>query len=174
MKSWGPLIMTASFVAVGLLGSWTWVRQGESLLPLAQGGRARCLAQGGLQAQSEESPIGFILRHKAELGLSADQSEELEAINRRLEGLIASLRSKVQDVINELMALVQADRIDLNEAEAKIREYAALETELSIEKLRAVEKAKAVLRPEQLAKLKSSPLDNGGKGIVIPGRQRGI
>lgn len=174
MKWWGPVIVTVLFVAVGLLGSWTWARQVESCLPVDQGDRGQCAAQGGRRVQSEETPIAFILRHKAELGLSADQSEEIEAINVRLEGLIASLRSKVQKVIEELVALVKANRIDLNEAEAKIREYAALETELSVEKLRAVERAKAVLRPEQLAKLKVLPFEDGGKGIKELGRQRGI
>jgi len=100
--------------------------------------------------------------------------EEIEAINARLETLVGSLMPKVQKAIDDLMALLKADRVDLAAAEAKIREYAALETELSIEKLKAVERAKTLLRPEQLAKLKALPLDDGGKGIVSPGRQRGI
>ncbi len=77
-------------------------------------------------------------------------------------------------VINELRTLIQADRVDLVKAEAKIREHATLEVQLSIEKLRAIASAKAVLRPEQLAKLKALPLDDGERGIMGPRRQRGI
>lgn len=173
MKWWRSVIATGPFLAVGLLWSCGWA-QADSDLPIGQGAAGHSAVQGGRHVQSEETPVAFILRHKAELGLSADQSGEIEAINARLEGLITSLRPKIQDVINELMALVQAHRIDIAAAEEKIREYAALEVQLSIEKLRAVESAKAVLRPEQLAKLKALPLDDGGKGIVSPGRQRGI
>ena len=173
MKWWGPVIATAPFIAVGLIASCGWA-QADSDLPVAQG-VARCSAtQGWYRVQSGETPVAFILRHKAELNLSAEQSEEIEAINARLETLVGSLMPKVQKAIDDLMALLKADRVDLAAAEAKIREYAALETELSIEKLKAVERAKTLLRPEQLAKLKALPLDDGGKGIVSPGRQRGI
>lgn len=174
MKWWRSVIATGPFLAVGLLGSWTWAYRAESGLSVAKGVAQYSAAQAGLRVQSGETPITFILRHKAELGLSADQVEDIGVIHAKLEGLRGELRSKIQKAIDQLLELVDADPVDLTKAEAKIREYAALETQLSIEKLRAVESAKAVLRPEQLARLKALPLDNGGKGIMGLGRQRGI
>lgn len=164
----------AAFIMVGAPWIWTWAQPGAPGMPVSHGVMREGIPHGGRRVQSVETPIPFILRHKTELDLSAEQSEELETIDARLEGVIGSLRPRIVEVINELMALVQADRVDLVKVEAKIREYAALEIERSIETLRAVESAKAVLRPEQLAKLKALPFDNGGKSIMGRGRQRGI
>lgn len=174
MKSRWHIIVACSLVAVGPDGSLTWAGQGETLLLFAQQLMGRSGVQAASRIQSEDTPIAFILRHKGELNLSGGQLEEIETINGRLEELIRSLRQKVQKAIDELAELLKADRIDIAAAEEKIREYAALEVELSIGKLRAVESAKAVLRPDQLAKLKALPVDDGERSIVRPGLQRGI
>lgn len=154
------IVGAAAFIIVGVPGIQTYAQPDEPGMPMGYGVMEEGMPQGGRRVQSEENAIQFILRHKAELDLSAEQSAEIETIDTRLEGLIGSLRPRIVEVLNELMALVQADRVDMVKAEAKIREHAALEVQLSIGKLRAIASAKAVLRPEQLAKLKTLPLDD--------------
>lgn len=170
----GSIIGAAAFIMVGAPWIWTWAQPDESGMPMGYGVMEEGMPQSGRRVQSVETPIQFILHHKAELDLTAEQSAEIETIDARLQGLIESVRPRIQEIINELRTLVQADRVDLVKAEAKMREHAALEIQLSMETLRATESAKAVLRPEQFAKLKVLPLDDEGQDIRGPGRQRGI
>lgn len=175
----GSIIGAVAFIMiVGVPGIRTWAQPGEPGMPVGHRvmGESweRACRKVDVVSQSVENPIAFILRHKAELDLTAEQSAELETLDAKLQGLIESVRPRIQEIINELRTLIQADRVDLVKAEAKMREHAALEIQLSMETLRATENAKAVLRPEQFAKLKALPLDGGEQGITRPGRPRGI
>jgi Spy/CpxP family protein refolding chaperone len=54
-----------------------------------------------------------------------------------------------------LAPLVEADRADLARVEEQVKAIAQLQAELRLGRIRTVEQGKALLTPEQLAKLKT-------------------
>lgn len=103
--------------------------------------------------------IRMMLYHRIELGLSAGQVESLEnlrggfmrdAIRRTADRKIARL---------DLMALLRRDPtdpakpVDIARVEGKIREIEKMRADFQLERIRTLEAGKAVLTPDQRAKL---------------------
>lgn len=109
----------------------------------------------GSPSPAERPLISFMLEHRADLGLSAEQASRLEtlradftreAIRRDAEGRIAEM---------DLAALLDQDPLDLARVEAKLREVAQREADLRIARLRTIEQGKATLTLEQRTRLQS-------------------
>jgi Spy/CpxP family protein refolding chaperone len=111
---------------------------------------------GGPPPSPVERPlITFMLEHRAELGLGPEQVTRLEGL--RSDFARESIRRDADIRIAELdlAALLEREPLDLPKVEAKIREVARLHADLRVERIRTIEQGRAVLTPEQRAKLQA-------------------
>jgi Spy/CpxP family protein refolding chaperone len=95
----------------------------------------------------------LILSHRDKLGLSADQVRQLERLRDDFQR--ESIRKDADQRIAELdlERLLEGPSVDMARVEAKIREIEKLRADLRLARIRAVEKGKEQLTPEQRAKL---------------------
>jgi hypothetical protein len=108
----------------------------------------------GTGAGREERPlISLMLSHREKLGLSADQVRQLERLRDDFQR--ESIRKDADQRIAELdlERLLEGPSVDMARVEAKIREIEKLRADLRLARIRAVEKGKEQLTPEQRAKL---------------------
>jgi Spy/CpxP family protein refolding chaperone len=111
---------------------------------------------GGTPPALVERPlITFMLDHRAELGLGPEQVARLEGL--RSDFARESIRRDADIRIAELdlSALFEQEPLDLPKVEAKIREVARLGADLRVERIRTIEQGRALLTPEQRAKLQA-------------------
>ena len=116
-----------------------------------QGGPA--MTGPGPVSPAERPLISIMLQRRAHLGLTPEQVTRLEglrdgfareAIRRDADLRIAEL---------DLQALLDQDPLDMGKVETKVREVAQLRADLRIARLRTIEQGKALLTPEQKARL---------------------
>jgi Spy/CpxP family protein refolding chaperone len=114
---------------------------------------------GGTTAQEQQPVISLMLRNREKLGLSDDQVKKLEQLRVDFEKV--SIRNDAESRVAEidLTNLLRAQNRDLAGVEAKIREIERLRGDLRIERIRAVEKGKALLTPDQRKKLNDLLID---------------
>lgn len=105
---------------------------------------------------SDAEPIARILRQRSALGLTAAQATELATILEDLERAAVQRAAAIQAIEQELERLEQAFPLDLPRVETKLREGEALWTERKLARLRALDRAKALLTAEQREQLKTS------------------
>jgi Spy/CpxP family protein refolding chaperone len=103
--------------------------------------------------------FGLVMRHQQELGLTPAQIESFQklATDYRRDAIKRQADMKLARV--DLGALLRPDRanpgkaVDMAQAEAKIREIERARGDMMLSRLRAMEQGKALLTPEQRAKL---------------------
>ncbi|MBI4608300.1 MAG: periplasmic heavy metal sensor [Candidatus Rokubacteria bacterium] len=105
--------------------------------------------------RAERPLITLMLRHRDELGLSADQVQSLERLRAdfQREAIRRDADLRVAEV--ELGSLLNADAVDLGQVETKLREIERIRVDLRLARIRTIEQGKAQLSPEQRAKLRS-------------------
>lgn len=106
-----------------------------------------------LDPSLRDTPLSFMLEHKDALELSAEQVDALEKLRSRFERAAIRREAEIKVARLELDELLDADTVDLEKAEEKIREVEQLRGDEKLSRIRTVEEAKAVLRPEQREKL---------------------
>lgn len=111
---------------------------------------------------SDAEPIARILRQRSALGLTAAQATELATILEDLERAAVQRAAAIQAIEQELERLEQPFPLDLPRVETKLREGEALWTERKLARLRALDRAKALLTAEQRERLKTSPARKTG------------
>jgi Spy/CpxP family protein refolding chaperone len=105
-------------------------------------------------AGSSERPlITLMLRHREELRLSADQVRSLERLRGEFEREAVRREADIRIAEMDLASLLDARPVDLAKVEAKIREIERFKADLRLARIRAIEQGKALLSPEQQAKL---------------------
>ena len=110
----------------------------------------------GLGDAPRERPlVSIILSHRAELGLTTAQVQGLERIRDDFQREAIKLDADQRVAQMDLAALLRAEPVDLPKVEAKVREIERLKSDLRIGRIRAVERGKAMLTPEQRAKLQA-------------------
>jgi hypothetical protein len=114
---------------------------------------------GGTTAQEQQPVISLMLRNREKLGLSDDQVKKLEQLRSDYEKETIRNDADVRVAEIDLNHLLQAGSVDLPKVEGKIREVERLRADLRIARVRAVEKGKAVLTPEQRKKLQEMLAD---------------
>lgn len=114
---------------------------------------------------AERPLISFMLDHRHDLGLTPEQVSRLEALRHEFAREAVRREAEIRVVELELAELLGRDPLDLGLVEPKIREAARLRAELRIARLRTLEQGKAVLTPEQRARL--------GALLGRPARQAG-
>jgi hypothetical protein len=106
-------------------------------------------------AARERPLVTIILSHRHELGLTSAQVQGLERIRDDFQRDAIKLDADQRVAQMDLAALLRADPVDLAKVEAKVREIERLRSDLRIGRIRAVERGKALLTPEQRAKLQA-------------------
>ena len=100
-------------------------------------------------------PLTVMLRHQADLGLSAEQVQKLEQLRfdfrRDAIRRVADLRIAELD----LSQLRRADQADLVQVETKLRDIERLRADLRLAAIRTAETGKAQLTADQRAKLRT-------------------
>jgi Spy/CpxP family protein refolding chaperone len=118
--------------------------------------RTHPLFPGGPPPAPVERPlITFMLEHRVELGLSPEQATRLEGLRSDFarESIRRDADIRIADM--DLAALLERDPLDLPKVEAKIREVSRLRADLRVERIRTIEQGRALLTPEQRAKLQA-------------------
>jgi Spy/CpxP family protein refolding chaperone len=99
---------------------------------------------------------GFFLGLKDELELTDKQVQDLQSI--KMEFMKGKFRAEADLKIAqmELKGLMQDDNASLKDIETKMNAVAKLRTDMKLSHIKALRQAKALLTPEQKAKLKKS------------------
>lgn len=104
--------------------------------------------------------ITLMLWHARDLSLTPEQVRALETLRgdfpRKADRQVAEL----QRIELELQGLLSREQVDLAQVETRVRKTEGLRTDLRLDRIKTVEKAKATLTPEQWRKL--LPLLRGG------------
>ena len=102
----------------------------------------------------EERPlISFMLRHRDQLGLSSEQVQGLERLRNDFQREVIKSEADLRIAEMDLSNLLNADPVDLQKVEAKLREAERLKADLRFGRIRTIEKGKALLSKEQRTKL---------------------
>jgi len=101
----------------------------------------------------ERPLLSLALRHRAELGLSADQAKALEALVERFRKEAEQRGREMGGAERELAELLKPEPADLAQVEGRVRAIEKLRADLRIARIRTIAEGRAALTPEQRAKL---------------------
>jgi Spy/CpxP family protein refolding chaperone len=112
------------------------------------------------QLTPAESPlerplISIMLDHRRELELTPAQVKELERLRTGFQREAIKLEADQRVAQLDLTTLLGAEPLELDKAEAKIREIERLRADVRIARIRAIERARAQLTAQQREKLLS-------------------
>jgi Spy/CpxP family protein refolding chaperone len=107
------------------------------------------------EGPAERPLISIMLEHRAELGLAPSQVQELERIRTDFQRDAIRLDADQRVAQMDLAALLRADPVDMGKVETKVREVERLRGDLRLGRIRAIERGKAQLTPDQRAKLQA-------------------
>jgi Spy/CpxP family protein refolding chaperone len=112
---------------------------------------------GGDRAPGHEGPLlSLMLDMKDQLGLSLQQVKTLRDLRTAFEKEAIQRGAEIRLAEVELRETLEQDQVDLARAEALVRKIAGLRADMRLSRLRTVEKGKAILTPEQLAKFREA------------------
>lgn len=132
---------------------------GEGMMPgmckmrPGMGGKMCCM-MGGMEEEMGCCKKEFFLCCKEGLNLTDDQVKALKTIKMNFMKEDIQKEADLKIAHMELQDLLQADKVDLPSVEKKIKAVSNMQAEKKIAHLKAFEKAKEVLTPEQLKKRK--------------------
>jgi len=101
----------------------------------------------------ERPLISMMLRNREKLGLSDDQVRRMEQLRTDFEKESIRKEADLRVAEMDLESILDAPNVDMGKAEAKVREIEKSRADLRIARIRAIEKAKDLLTPEQRKKL---------------------
>ncbi|MBI5166816.1 MAG: periplasmic heavy metal sensor [candidate division NC10 bacterium] len=143
-------------------------------IPAMAHGKGGESAKGGMMGPGPSSPehwapITSALRHKEELGLNEEQVKSLKALKADYEKGAAQKAADLRKAERELGELLTKDPMDMGQVEAKVKAIEGLRSEIRLDRIRTIEKGKAILTKEQWQKLvslmkarKKRPVVKGG------------
>jgi Spy/CpxP family protein refolding chaperone len=99
--------------------------------------------------------ITIMLHHRTELGLSPEQVGQLETLRGDFTREMIRRDADIRIAELDLTTLLEREPVDFSKVEAKVREVAQLRGDLRLARLRAIEQGKAVLTPDQRARLQT-------------------
>ena len=106
-----------------------------------------------LEAGPERPLVTYILDHRSDLALTPAQVEELERIRSDFQKEAIKLDADQRVAEMDVASFLRTEPVDIGRVEAKIREAERLKADFRVGRVRAIERAKAQLTPEQRAKL---------------------
>jgi Spy/CpxP family protein refolding chaperone len=101
----------------------------------------------------ERPLVTYMLDHRTDLALTSTQVQELERIRSDFQKEAIKLDADQRVAEMDVASLLRAEPVDTGRVEAKIRESERLKADFRVGRVRAIERAKAQLTPEQRAKL---------------------
>jgi len=99
----------------------------------------------------ERPLVTYMLDHRTDLALTPIQVQELERIRSDFQKEAIKLDADQRVAEMDVASLLRADPVDTGRVEAKIRESERLKADFRVGRVRAIERAKAQLTPEQPA-----------------------
>lgn len=164
----GSVVVLA--VALSGFGGFAWAQEapmGGMMGPQMMGPGHGMMGWPGSMA--ERPLITFMLLHKEELGLSADQVRSLEAIRSDFQKEAAQRQTEIEAAEGELEGLLTQAPVDLRKVEATLRKIEALRVAVRLDRIRAIERGKTLLSAEQQKTLQTL-LEKGGMPPMRRGR----
>lgn len=104
--------------------------------------------------------ITLMLWHAKDLSLTPAQIRTLDQLRSDFQRQAELQSAELQRRELELQRVLSAEKIDQAQVEARMRKIEGLRTDLRMGRVRAIERGKAILTPEQWQKLQ--PLVRGG------------
>jgi Spy/CpxP family protein refolding chaperone len=95
-------------------------------------------------------------RMQETLGLTAEQTNKLKAIQRPLQKEAIQVGAAIRVADLDLADLLSADKVDLGAVEGKLKELGALRTGMALAHVRAAEEVKKIVPREQLEKFQGA------------------
>jgi Spy/CpxP family protein refolding chaperone len=127
----------------------------------------KCMGMAG------EGPMmgGGMMVMSKKLGLDEKQTAEFKAIHLKMKKERIQKKAEIKIADLELKELLDADPVDMNSVEAKVRKIESLRSELKMSHIKTHETVKAMLTPEQKEKLGSfmGMRMGGGMGMMGDG-----
>ena len=121
----------------------------------------------------ERPIIGIALLHARELGLTPEQEGKLRALRTEFEKESIRRTTDIRAAEVDLAALLEQERWDLGQVEAKVKQIGQLQADLRMARIRALDAGRGVLAPDQLRRVEQwlfSP--SGPPGPRSPSRPR--
>jgi Spy/CpxP family protein refolding chaperone len=106
-----------------------------------------------MEAGPERPLVTYMLDHRSDLALAPAQVEELERIRSDFQKEAIKVDADQRVAEMDVASSLRTDPVDIGRVEAKIREAERLKADFRVGRVRAIERAKAQLTPEQRAKL---------------------
>lgn len=108
----------------------------------------------------ERPLISMMLRNREKLGLSDDQVRRMEQLRSNYEKESIRRDADIRVAEMDLDALLDAPKVDMAKVEAKVREIEKLRGDLRLARIRAIEKGKRLLTPDQRKKLREMLMES--------------
>jgi Spy/CpxP family protein refolding chaperone len=121
-----------------------------------------------LTPTGERALISFMLAHRDELGLSAQQVQALDALRADFQREAIRREADLRIAEMDLTALRRPGVVDMARVEAKIREIERLRADLRLAQVRTIEQGRGQLSPDQRERLETL------LGDPRPPRPRGV
>ena len=118
----------------------------------------------GGESRGERPVISYMLSHRQELKLTAEQVKKLEDLRNDFERSARKSQDDLRAAEKNLEELTRSDSVDLKQAETKVREVERLRADQRIARIRAVEQGKSILSQEQRERLRD--MMGGGNGYT--------
>ncbi len=169
---WRVLVLVMGFSMIAVVSSSPAGEEGPRKQPGTSDPMAEMMRGMGMGRMSDllgrEHPLlSLALRHRQELGLSADQVKTLEELIQRFGKDAEARVSRIETAEQDLAALFKADSVDLGKVESKVREIETLRADLRIARIKTIVEGRAALTPEQRKKLEG--MAAAGPGRVAEG-----
>jgi len=124
---------------------------------------------------AQERPIiSMALLHARELGLTPEQESKLRALRTEFEKEALRRTAEIRMAEVDLGALLEPERWDLAQIEAKVKQVGQLQADLRMARIRALDAGRSVLTPDQLRQVEqlqlSPPGPHGPSGPPRPRR----
>ncbi len=103
--------------------------------------------------RGERPLISMMLRNREKLGLSDDQVRRMEQLRTEFEKESIRKDADIRIAEMDLEALLDTPNVDMAKVEAKVREIEKTRADLRLARIRAIEKGKGQLTPDQRKKL---------------------
>ena len=125
----------------------------------------------GMFANENFVPVRLLLKAKDQIGLSADQEKRLVAMSEAHEQWLIKFRADMQVKALKLRTSLEAEKINLKDAEGLIRAQADMHAEMQIARLHFQQEVRALLSAEQLLKVNELKKEFRGRARQM-GRER--
>ncbi len=119
---------------------------------------------GGFFADLDVLPLRLLMQAKDKIGLSADQEKKIGAMLEAHEQWAIKFHAEMKLKALKLRTAMTAEKTDFAKAEALIREQAGMHADMQIARLRLQKDVRALLTPEQTAKIAELKKDFRSRG----------